>query len=137
MTSNAISNKIRNAAQKTGRVAEVLPTPRRPWPNHQLQLEEWMSSMITHPAQIAHVNLDAAARHRADRLARVTSEQMHAALAYLSVIDPEAFEIALTVVPACDTKDPEDEEPFPACRECGAPGGLVAWLLPDEGPEAL
>ena len=42
--------------------------------------------------------LDAAARHRADRLAKATTDQIQAALAYLSMIDPEAFEIAFTAV---------------------------------------
>lgn len=83
-----------------------------------------MPSIITHSAQVAHPDLDAAARHRAARLARATSEQMQTALAYLSAIDPEAFEIAFTAVPACDPEDLEDEEPFPVCRGCGAPVGI-------------
>jgi hypothetical protein len=85
-------------------------------------------SIITQPAQEAHPRLDAAARHRADRLAKATSDQIQAALAYLSMIDPEAFEIAFTAVaPAC-TDDSEDDEPIPLCRACGAPVGIFPEL---------
>jgi hypothetical protein len=52
---------------------------------------------------------------------------MESALAFLSMIDPEAFEIALTAaapraeqIPE-DAAIPEGEEPFPVCRQCGAP----------------
>ena len=124
-----------------------------------------MHTIITHPAQETHPRLDAAARHRADRLAKATSDQIEAALAYLSMIDPEAFEIAFTgVAPASDA--PEDDEPIPLCGTCGARVGIfpelalnwrhyrgaatasgphhtydpghapeVAWYLPDEAPE--
>ncbi len=120
---------------------------------------------MSHPAHEAHPDRDAAARKRADRLAKATTDQMQAALAYLSMIDSEAFEIAFTAVaPAPD--DPEDEEPIPVCATCGAPVGMfpevilswrhfrgattasgphhtydpghtpeVAWYLPDETPE--
>jgi hypothetical protein len=57
-----------------------------------------MSTIITHPAQEAHPDRDGAARKRADRLAKATADHMEAALAYLSMIDPEAFEIAFTAV---------------------------------------
>jgi hypothetical protein len=55
---------------------------------------------------------------------------MESALAFLSMIDPEAFEIALTAVaPRADETPetpedaaaPEDEEPLPVCRQCAAP----------------
>lgn len=126
-----------------------------------------MSTMITHPAREAHPRLEAAARKRADRLDKATNDQIQAALAYLSMIDPEAFEIAMTVVsPDGDLED--DEEAIPLCATCGAPVGIfpelilswrhfcgdaaasgahhtydpghtpeVAWYLPDEGPEGL
>ena len=65
-----------------------------------------MSSMITQSGPNAYANvdgsraaLDASARKRADRLARATAGQMEAALALLSVLDPEAFEIAFTAIP--------------------------------------
>jgi hypothetical protein len=58
---------------------------------------------------------------------------MESALAFLSMIDPEAFEIAFTAAgPRVtdvtkvtgvteDAEAPEDEEPIPVCRQCGAP----------------
>ena len=47
----------------------------------------------------ARAGLDASASKRADRLARDTTNQMEAALALLSMLDPEAFEIAFAAVP--------------------------------------
>jgi hypothetical protein len=123
-----------------------------------------MSTIFTQPAREAHPRLDAAAGHRADRLAKATTDQVQAALAYLSMIDPEAFEIAMTA--ATPTVAPEDdEEPIPLCSTCAAPVGIfpeltlnwrhyrggdtasgphhtydpghspeVAWYLPDEDP---
>jgi hypothetical protein len=82
-----------------------------------------MSPIITHPAPEAHPDRDAAARRRADRLAKATPEQMQSALAFLSMIDDEAFEIAFTAV-THTTDDPEDEEPIPLCATCGAPIGI-------------
>jgi hypothetical protein len=87
-----------------------------------------MSTIITHPAQEAHPDLDGAARKRADRLAKATSDQMQAALGYLSMIDAEAFEIAFTAAaPVPD--DPEDEEPIPLCAACGAPVGIFPEVI--------
>ena len=90
-----------------------------------------MELIITQPGQSAHANLDAAARHRSDRLAKATVDQMQAALAFLSVLDPEAFEIAFTAVtPAAPDDDrSEDDEALPACRRCGASVGI----FPDHG----
>jgi hypothetical protein len=48
---------------------------------------------------------------------------MQAALAFLSMIDPEAFEIAMTAT-AQAADDPEDEEPISLCATCGAPIGI-------------
>ena len=82
-----------------------------------------MHTIIAQSGQDAHPDLDAAARQRADRLARATAEQMEAALAFLSMIDPEAFEIALTAVaPARDEISCQDDEAIPLCRRCG---GLI------------
>jgi hypothetical protein len=64
-------------------------------------LEETMSTIITHPAQEAHPRLDAAARHRADRLAKATNDQIQAALAYLSMIDPEASRCGASQMRLC------------------------------------
>ena len=93
-----------------------------------------MSTIIAQPGRHAHPHPDphpdAVARQRRDRLARASVEDMESALAFLGMIDPEAFEIALTAVarrgptrPARtpDAETPEDEEPLPVCRQCGAP----------------
>jgi hypothetical protein len=87
-----------------------------------------MPTIITHPAQEAHPDLDAAARHRANRLAKATTNQIEAALAYLSMIDPEAFEIAFTAVARTPEDESEGEEPIPLCRTCGAPVGIFPEL---------
>jgi hypothetical protein len=87
-----------------------------------------MTPIIAHPAQEAHPDRDAAARKRADRLARATTDQMQAALAYLSVIDSEAFEIAFTAVAPAPADDPEDDEPTPLCTTCGTPVGIFPEL---------
>lgn len=83
-----------------------------------------MQPIIVQPAQGAHPNPDVSARHRADRLARATTGQMEAALAYLSVIDPEAFEIAFTAVTPDASEMPEDDEAIPVCRRCGGLAGI-------------
>ena len=75
----------------------------------------------------ARASLDASASKRAGRLAKATTDQMEAALALLSMLDPEAFEIAFTAVPIAS--DGDDDEPIPVCRECG---GLVG-IFPDHG----
>jgi hypothetical protein len=69
-----------------------------------------MSTIITQPAREAHPDQhpDAAARRRRDRLARATAGDMEAALAFLSMIDPEAFEIALTAATPPADQIPED-----------------------------
>ena len=94
-----------------------------------------MLPIITQPGVPAHVHPDEAARKRGERLARATAEQAEAALAFLSVIDPLMFEIAMdagaqTVGGAPEEEDPEDEEPIPVCRRCG---GQVGIFL-DRGP---
>jgi hypothetical protein len=133
-----------------------------------------MSSMMTQPGPNAHVSLDgacadldASARSRADRLARATADQMQAALALLSMLDPQAFEIAFTALPPAPGDD-GDDEPVPVCRQCGGLVGIfperglrwqhfrgdgstsgaqqvyqpghapeVTWILPDEDPDDL
>ena len=61
-----------------------------------------MSSMITQSGPNAHANPDGACAGRdaaARRLAWATAGELEAALALLSMLDPEAFEIACTAVP--------------------------------------
>jgi len=126
-----------------------------------------MSSMMTQSGPKAHADLDASARERADRLARATADQMEAALSLLSMLDPEAFEIAFTAV-RLNPGDDGDDEPIAVCRECGGLVGIfperglrwlhshgdgitsaapqvyepshipeVTWILPDEDPDDL
>jgi hypothetical protein len=93
-----------------------------------------MSTIIAQPGRHAHPDQhpDALARQRHDRLAQATVEDMESALAFLSMIDPEAFEIALTAAAAPlaagqipeEAAPPEDQEPLPVCRHCGAPVGI-------------
>jgi hypothetical protein len=91
-----------------------------------------MSPMIVQPGRPAHPepHPDDAARQRRDRLAKATAEDMESALAFLSMIDPEAFEIAFTTFAPRADETPEDaaaledEEPIPVCRECGALVGI-------------
>jgi len=87
-----------------------------------------MSTIIARPSPEAHPDRDAAARDRAARLAKATTDQMQAALAFLSMIDPEAFEIAMTAATPDHDGDPEGVEPIPLCASCGAP---VA-IFPDQ-----
>jgi hypothetical protein len=87
-----------------------------------------MSTIITQYAPDAHLHPDEAARRRADRLAMASYDQIETALAYLSMIDPEAFEIALTAVTSSAADESEDDEAIPLCRECGAPVGIFPEL---------
>lgn len=88
-----------------------------------------MSAIIPLPVREAHPDRDAEARARMDRLNRASARQMQAALAFLSMIDPEAFEIALQAVPPDRDALDELEDPEPVCGRCGGP---VA-LFPDHG----
>lgn len=65
-----------------------------------------MQLIMTQPALAAPVNPDMAARQRADRLGKATLSRMHAALAFLSMIDPDAFEIAFTAVTPASSDGP-------------------------------
>jgi hypothetical protein len=87
-----------------------------------------MSTIITQYAPDAHLHPDEAARRRADRLAMASYDQIETALAYLSMIDPEAFEIALTGVTRPAADESEDDEAIPLCRTCGVPVGIFPEL---------
>ena len=104
-----------------------------------------MSPIITQPGAPAHAHPDEAARQRQDRLARATAGQAEAALAYLGMIDPLMFEIAMDAADLITGAAPRDEatgdEAVPVCRRCGAqviydPGHPVevTWRLPGENP---
>ena len=88
-----------------------------------------MSPIITQPGMPAHAHPDEAARQRRDRLARTTAEQAEAALAYLSMIDPLMFTIAMDAADLITGTAPRDEaagddEAVPVCRRCGAQAGI-------------
>lgn len=88
-----------------------------------------MRTIIPLPGRVAYPDLDAEARQRSERLSRATAQEMATALAFLSAIDPDGFEIAFEAVhPDPDTL-PELGEPEPICGHCGSP---VA-LFPDQG----
>ena len=93
-----------------------------------------MFPIITQPGLPVHVHPDEAARKRAARLSAATAAQSERALAYLSMIDPLMFEIAmdagaLAAVGAAPEEGSEDPEPVPVCRRCGR---QVA-IFPDRG----
>ncbi|MGH3253521.1 MAG: hypothetical protein ACRDOI_45925 [Trebonia sp.] len=90
-----------------------------------------MQLIITQPAPVAHANTDAAARLRADRLAKATVAQMQGALAFLSMIDPEAFDIAFTGVSCAAAEAGQDPEAEPLCRTCAAPVAIFPELSPE------
>jgi hypothetical protein len=90
-----------------------------------------MPTIITQPVQVAHQIAAIDRRRRTDRLARATVDQMQTALAFLGMIDPEAFDIAFTAVPGPVAEGGEDDGAEPLCGACGAP---VA-IFPDLGPE--
>lgn len=85
-----------------------------------------MQSIIAQPGRDAHLDPVAVARQCADRLARATTGQMEAALAYLSVIDPGAFDIAFAAVTPDGGEVHEEKEPVPVCCQCG---GLVGIFV--------
>ena len=88
-----------------------------------------MSNIMPFPAREAHPDLDTEARNRADRLNRATTQEMQAALAFLSMIDPGAFEIAFQAVPPSQDALPDLGDPEPLCVRCGGP----AAFFPDRG----
>ncbi|MGH3248563.1 MAG: hypothetical protein ACRDOI_20495 [Trebonia sp.] len=96
-----------------------------------------MSPIITQPGVPAHVHPDEAARQRRDRLARATAGQAEAALAYLSMIDPLMFEIAMDAADLATGAESRDEaaedEAVPVCRRCAGQVGIfldhgLDWL---------
>jgi len=91
-----------------------------------------MSTIIPLSVREAHPDRDTEACKRADRLNRATTEEMQAALAFLSIIDPDAFEIAFQAVPPDHDDRPDVEDPVPVCVRCGGlaalfPGQEMTW----------
>jgi len=82
-----------------------------------------VATIIPLPSREAHPDRDAEARRRMDRLNRATTGEMQAALAFLNMIDPEAFDIAFQAAPP-HLDDLPDGDPAPACGRCGGPVAL-------------
>ena len=93
-----------------------------------------MSTIIPLPVREAHQDRDTEARKRADRLNRATTEEMQAALAFLSMIDPGAFEIAFQAVPPSRDALPDDGEPEVIDK---GHEPQVEWYLSDEVPDGF
>lgn len=79
-----------------------------------------MPTIITHPTQGTHPNPDTAAQQHVDRLAKATAKQTEAALAFLSVIDTDAFEIAVTLSADQDPDDGIEDDPVPYAAAAAA-----------------
>jgi hypothetical protein len=69
-----------------------------------------------------------AARRRMTRLDMATTAEMHAALALVCVVDPDAFETALPAAPPDPGAEAALGEPVAVCGRCG---GIVA-LFPED-----
>jgi hypothetical protein len=89
-----------------------------------------MQTIIAQPATVTHLVSALDRQRRIDRLARATADQMQTALAFLSMIDPDAFDIAFTAVPRPAAEDDQADQAEPLCTVCGAPAGI----FPDPGP---
>jgi len=126
-----------------------------------------VGTIIPLPFGQAQPGPELAARRRMTRLDMATTEEMHAALALLCALDPEAFEIAFLAVPPDPGAAAALEEPVAACGLCGSmialfpedltwrhyrgPGVICGvqevfdaghepapgWYLPEEIPELL
>ena len=72
---------------------------------------------------------DKAARQRRDRLAKASVQDMESALAFLSMIDPEAFEIAFTAVAPHTARSPRSPR-HPRTR---SPSRCAANAAPPSG----
>jgi len=86
-----------------------------------------MSTITSLRAREAHPDRDAESRKRANRLNRATTQEMHAAIKFLSMTDPDAFEIAFPAVPV-------SQDAFPDLDDLESE---VEWRLPGEAPGDL
>ena len=126
-----------------------------------------MGTIIPLPCREAQPGPESAARRRMTRLDMATTQDMHAALALLCALDPDAFDIAFLAVPPDPGAEEAPEEPVAACELCGSMVALfsedltwrhyrgsvdvsgvqeafdagheptVEWYLPEELPEEL
>lgn len=90
-----------------------------------------MQTIIPQPVTVTNRIPATDQQRRVARLGQATIEQMHQALAFLAMIDPEAFDIAFTGIPDSTPDANEDEQAEPLCTTCGAP---VA-IFPEVGPD--
>jgi hypothetical protein len=91
-----------------------------------------MRSIIADDAQLA-LPIPAISPHpRLDRVAAATSEQLSAALIFLSVFEPDAFDHAMDVAQSDDDNPGATGEAEPVCAVCGSKIGIflergLAW----------
>jgi hypothetical protein len=91
-----------------------------------------MRSIIAEDAQLA-LPIPAISPHpRLDRVAAATSEQLSAALIFLSVFEPDAFDHAMDVAQSDDDNPGATGEAEPVCAVCGSKIGIfleqgLAW----------
>jgi hypothetical protein len=87
-----------------------------------------MQTIIAQSAPVVHQVPVIDRQRRTDLLARASAEQMQTALAFLSMIDPEAFDIAFSAVPGPAAETGEDDQAEPLCTVCGAPVAIFTEL---------
>jgi hypothetical protein len=91
-----------------------------------------MRSIIAEDAQLA-LPIPAISRHpRLDRVAAATSEQLSAALIFLSVFEPDAFDHSMDVAQSDDDNPGATGEAEPVCAVCNGKIGIfidrgLAW----------
>ena len=91
-----------------------------------------MRSIIAEDAQLA-LPIPAISPHpRLDRVSTATSKQLSAALIFLSVFEPDAFDHAMDVAQSDDDNPGATGEAEPVCAVCGSKIGIflergLAW----------
>ena len=83
-----------------------------------------MRSIITEDAQFALLIPAQGPHPRLDRVAAATSEQLSAALIFLSVFEPDAFDHSMDVAQSDDDNPGATGEAEPVCAVCGGKIGI-------------
>ena len=91
-----------------------------------------MRSIIAEDAQSAPPILAISSHPRLDRVAAATSEQLSAALVFLSVFEPDAFDHSMDVAQSDDDNPGATGEAEPVCAICDGKIGIfmergLAW----------
>ena len=91
-----------------------------------------MRSIIAEDAQSALPIPPLGTHPRLDRVAAATTEQLSAALIFLSVFEPEAFDHSMDVAQSDDDNPGSTGEAEPICAVCGSKIGIfldrgLAW----------